>query len=56
MSGGEEHKPLLKRAFRRVCPHLLPKDFGSLVFAIGYTAVCWTFLYLLYRKNVFLRA
>ena len=21
MAGGEEHKPLVKRAFRRVCPH-----------------------------------
>ena len=35
---------------------LLPKDLGSVVFALGYTAVCWTLLYFLYRKNVFLRA
>ena len=28
---------------------------SSLVLAIGYTAICWLFLYFLYRKNTFLK-
>lgn len=34
---------------------LLPTAWGSVVLGIGYIAVCWLFLYFLYRKNVFLR-
>ena len=36
--------------------NLFPKDAGAVVFSIGYTALCWFFLYFLYRKNVFLKA
>ena len=28
---------------------------SSLVLAVGYTALCWLFLYFLYRKNTFLK-
>jgi predicted acyltransferase len=33
------------------CPEL----WGNLIHATGYIAVCWLFLYFLYRKNVFLK-
>lgn len=34
---------------------LMPENAQPLVFAIGYIAVCWGFLYFLYRKRVFLK-
>ena len=34
---------------------LFPEDVGALVNATGYIAVCWLFLYVLYKKNVFLK-
>lgn len=34
---------------------LLPETWGAIVFSLGYIAVCWIFLYFLYRKNVFLK-
>ena len=34
---------------------LLPDRWGAVVLAIGYIAVCWLFLWLLYRRNVFLK-
>lgn len=35
---------------------LFPKAISDVVFASGYVAVCWTLLYFLYRKKVFLKA
>ena len=35
---------------------LCPPEFGKVVFAAGYTAVCWALLWFLYRKSVFLKA
>ena len=32
-----------------------PEDVGKLINATGYIAVCWLFLYILYKKNVFLK-
>lgn len=34
---------------------LLPESAQPLFFAIGYIAVCWGFLYFLYRKRIFLK-
>ena len=34
---------------------LMPDLWGQLVLKLGYIAVCWLFLYFLYRKNVFLK-
>ena len=34
---------------------LLPTAWGKVLMSAGYIAVCWLFLYFLYRKNVFLR-
>ena len=34
---------------------LFPGNGPAVVMALGYIAVCWCFLYFLYRKNVFLR-
>ena len=34
---------------------LLPAAWGGVALGVGYIAVCWAFLYFLYRKNVFLR-
>ena len=33
-----------------------PPEWGALVSAGGYIAVCWAFLYVLYRKGIFLKA
>jgi len=33
----------------------LPKDVGWLMISMGYVALCWLFLYFLYRKKVFLK-
>lgn len=35
--------------------HLCGPKWSALIFAIGYTAICWLFLYFLYRKKVFLK-
>lgn len=34
---------------------LLPEAWGTLLIQIGYFAICWLFLYFLYRKNCFLK-
>ena len=34
---------------------LLPPAWGSVLLGVGYIAVCWLFLYFLYRKNIFLK-
>ena len=34
---------------------LLPPAWGTVLLSAGYIAVCWFFLYFLYRKNVFLK-
>ena len=34
---------------------LCPEDIGRLISATGYIAVCWLFLYVLYKKNIFLK-
>ena len=34
---------------------LLPESWSKLVFSLGYFAVCWLFLYFLYRKKCFLK-
>ena len=48
--------------FRKVAENLfggvasfLPAAWGGVLLGVGYIAVCWLFLYFLYRKNVFLR-
>lgn len=33
----------------------LPEEWGTLLLKAGYVAVCWTFLYILYRKKIFLK-
>lgn len=33
----------------------LPEEWGTLLLKVGYVAVCWTFLYILYRKKIFLK-
>ena len=33
----------------------LPEDWGALLLKAGYVAVCWIFLYVLYRKKIFLK-
>ena len=35
---------------------LCPAEWGALVAALGYIAVCWGMLYFLYRKGIFFRA
>ena len=35
---------------------LCPAEWGALVTALGYIAVCWGLLYFLYRKGIFFRA
>ncbi len=34
---------------------LFPHDWHSVAFWVGYITLCWLFLYLLYRKNIFLK-
>jgi hypothetical protein len=34
---------------------LFPENWADLVNAIGYVAIGWVFLYILYKKKVFLR-
>ena len=34
---------------------LMPESAQPLVLAIGYIAVCWAFLYFLYRQKIFLK-
>jgi predicted acyltransferase len=34
---------------------LCPEDVGRIISATGYIAVCWLFLYFLYKKKVFLK-
>ena len=34
---------------------LVPEAWGTLILSIGYVAICWLFLYFLYRKNIFLK-
>ena len=34
---------------------LFPDALGAVVMQIGYIAVCWLFLYFLYRHKVFLK-
>ena len=33
----------------------LPEEWGTLLLKAGYVAVCWLFLYILYRKKIFLK-
>jgi predicted acyltransferase len=33
----------------------LPEEWGALLLKVGYVMVCWIFLYILYRKKVFLK-
>ena len=33
----------------------LPEEWGALLLRAGYVAVCWLFLYILYRKRIFLK-
>ena len=35
--------------------HSFPENWQPLVSALGYTAVCWVLLYILYRKKIFLK-
>ena len=34
---------------------ICPEDVGRIISATGYMAVCWVFLYVLYKKNIFLK-
>jgi predicted acyltransferase len=34
---------------------LLPEQWGVVVMKAGYVAVCWLFLYFLYKKKIFLK-
>jgi len=34
---------------------LCPEDVGRLIYTTGYIAACWMFLYVLYKKNIFLK-
>lgn len=34
---------------------LCPEPVGNVILAVGYVALCWLFLYFLYKKNVFLK-
>lgn len=34
---------------------LVPEAWGTFILSAGYVAICWLFLYFLYRKNVFLK-
>jgi predicted acyltransferase len=34
---------------------LFPESFQPLILALAYIAVCWGFLYLLYRQRIFLK-
>jgi predicted acyltransferase len=32
-----------------------PEDIGKLIASTGFIAACWLFLYVLYKKNIFLK-
>jgi predicted acyltransferase len=34
---------------------LVPEAWGTFILSAGYVAICWLFLYFLYRKNIFLK-
>ncbi len=34
---------------------LFPKEWGLVVLGLGYVTICWVFLYILYRKKMFLK-
>ena len=34
---------------------LIPENAANLISCIGYIAVCWAFLYFLYKKKIFLK-
>ena len=34
---------------------LVPEAWGTVIYAFGYVAICWLFLYFLYKKNTFLK-
>ena len=33
----------------------LPEEWGAFLLKVGYVAICWLFLYILYRKKIFLK-
>ena len=41
--------------FRSGVAGLCPEMWGKVILDIGYIAVCWLFLYFLYKKKVFLK-
>ena len=34
---------------------MFPQEWGNLILVTGYIAICWLFLYFLYKKNIFLK-
>lgn len=40
--------------FSGIVSHV-PEAWGAVVYAVGYVAICWLFLYFLYKKNTFLK-
>lgn len=47
---------MLTETFVGGAVRLCPPAAGAVVFALGYTALCWILLYFLYRKGIFLKA
>lgn len=45
----------ISRFFLGGLADLCPEALGTFILNIGYVAVCWLFLYFLYKKNVFLK-
>ena len=42
-------------ALEQLVADLFPEAGGKVVLSLGYLVVCWLFLWLLYRKKVFLK-
>ena len=45
----------VNRYFFQGIVNLVPEAWGNVIFATGYVAFCWLFLYFLYKKNTFLK-
>ena len=45
----------VNRYFLQGIVNLVPEAWGDVIFATGYVAFCWLFLYFLYKKNTFLK-
>jgi predicted acyltransferase len=45
----------INRFFLGGVVELVPEAWGAVIYAFGYVAICWFFLYFLYKKNTFLK-